>query len=336
MAEAPFDVTHGESTVTVTRWMQGIEPPPFWAKQLPKPGLVDRWQIIRFEAPCTVNHRCRRRAGRDRRAGGRSLAGRQRLWCSTPSRRRPRRTCHYFWAFVRNHRLTEQRLTTEIREGVAGIFREDEIILEAQQRAMDENPDRVFYNLNIDAGAMWARRVIDRMVAARPPHRAAGGGVSGMAEREADRSVSQTVRAQLALRDLILSGGLRPGERISELQAVETTGVSRTPVRMALVRLEEEGSAGGDPVRRLHGEGLFRARHSRFHRAARHPRGRWRRACRRARRVGARSGTAEGNASREIDELVRQDPISVEAFSSYVALNARFHALLAELSRSRR
>ena len=74
-------------------------------------------------------------------------------------------TCHYFWAFVRNHRLTSQRLTTEIREGVAGIFREDEIILEAQQRAMTENPDRVFYNLNIDAGAMWARRLIDRMAA---------------------------------------------------------------------------------------------------------------------------------------------------------------------------
>ncbi len=62
-----------------------------------------------------------------------------------------------------------------------------------------------------------------------------------MSERNPDRAVSQTVRAQLALRDLILSGGLRPGERISELGAVETTGVSRTPVRMALVRLEEEG-----------------------------------------------------------------------------------------------
>ena len=49
------------------------------------------------------------------------------------------------------------------------------------------------------------------------------------------------MRAQLALRDQILTGGLRPGERISELQAVETTGASRTPVRMALVRLEEEG-----------------------------------------------------------------------------------------------
>src|ERR1700739_730184 len=62
-----------------------------------------------------------------------------------------------------------------------------------------------------------------------------------MAERDVDRSVSQTVRAQMTLRDLVLSGGLRAGARISELQAVETTGASRTPVRMALVRLEEEG-----------------------------------------------------------------------------------------------
>ena len=51
------------------------------------------------------------------------------------------------------------------REGVAGIFRQDEMILEAQQRAIDSNPGREFYNLNIDAGAMWARRLTDRMVA---------------------------------------------------------------------------------------------------------------------------------------------------------------------------
>src|SRR5437879_9169805 len=62
-----------------------------------------------------------------------------------------------------------------------------------------------------------------------------------MSERDAERSVSQTVRAQLALRDMILSAPLRPGERISELQAVDITAVSRTPVRLALVRLEDEG-----------------------------------------------------------------------------------------------
>src|SRR5256885_11988607 len=52
---------------------------------------------------------------------------------------------------------------------------------------------------------------------------------------------SQTVKALLSLRDLILSGELKPGDRISELSVVERLGVSRTPIRMALVRLEEEG-----------------------------------------------------------------------------------------------
>ncbi len=155
-------------TVTVTRWMRGIEPPPFWAGQLQKPGLVDRWQIIRFEAPGTVNIDVGvAPAGTGAPEGDRSQGvNGYVLNTMTPE---TEKTCHYFWAFVRNHRLTEQRLTTEIREGVAGIFREDEIILEAQQRAIDENPDRVFYNLNIDAGAMWARRMIDRMIARESP-----------------------------------------------------------------------------------------------------------------------------------------------------------------------
>src|SRR6266404_6091434 len=97
-----------------------------------------------------------------------------------------------------------------------------------------------------------------------------------MSERDAERSVSQTVRAQLALRDMILSGRLRPGERISELQAVDITGVSRTPVRLALVRLEDEG----------------------------------------------------------LLQAIPSGGFMVKAFSAYVTMNARFHALLNELSAS--
>ena len=62
--------------------------------------------------------------------------------------------------------IDEQRVTTEIRDAITRVFGEDERIVEAQQRAIDENPDHVFYNLNIDAGAMWARRQIDAMVEA--------------------------------------------------------------------------------------------------------------------------------------------------------------------------
>jgi phenylpropionate dioxygenase-like ring-hydroxylating dioxygenase large terminal subunit len=168
VAEAPFDVTHGNRTATVTRWMRDIEPPPFWAAQLGKPGKVDRWQIIRFEAPCTiaidvgVAPTGTGAPEGDRSQGVNGMV----LNTITPEKDG---SCHYFWAFARNYRTSEQRLTTELREGVEHIFREDEEILEAQQIAMDENKGRVFYNLNIDAGSMWARRLIDKMIDQETP-----------------------------------------------------------------------------------------------------------------------------------------------------------------------
>ncbi len=37
-------------------------------------------------------------------------------------------------------------------------------MLQSQQIAIEANPDHQFYNLNIDAGTMWARKLIDRMI----------------------------------------------------------------------------------------------------------------------------------------------------------------------------
>ncbi|MEY4537447.1 MAG: hypothetical protein RL171_1598, partial [Pseudomonadota bacterium] len=34
VAEAPFVATHGDRTATVTRWMENIDAPPFWAGQI--------------------------------------------------------------------------------------------------------------------------------------------------------------------------------------------------------------------------------------------------------------------------------------------------------------
>src|SRR3954468_13053048 len=58
---------------------------------------------------------------------------------------------------------------------------------------------------------------------------------------EQDLGGSQAVKAQLRLRELILAGELAGGTRIAELAIVEKLGVSRTPIRAALMRLEEEG-----------------------------------------------------------------------------------------------
>ena len=177
VAEAPFVATHGDRSATVTRWMEGIDAPPFWAGQIEYArsyrGKVDRWQIIRFEAPCTVNidvgvaETGTGAPPRDGQPGDRSK-GVNGFVLNTVTPETDG-SCHYFWAFARNYCLGEQALTHRLREGVSGIFREDELILEAQQKAIDEHPDHRFYNLNIDAGSMWARKLIDKLVAAEQP-----------------------------------------------------------------------------------------------------------------------------------------------------------------------
>ncbi|MDK2836676.1 MAG: hypothetical protein PWP21_1453, partial [Thermosediminibacterales bacterium] len=43
------------------------------------------------------------------------------------------------------------------------------------------------------------------------------------------------------LREAIISGDLEPGERLMEMQLADEMGVSRTPVREAIRKLELEG-----------------------------------------------------------------------------------------------
>ncbi|HEY6344662.1 MAG TPA: GntR family transcriptional regulator [Bryobacteraceae bacterium] len=52
---------------------------------------------------------------------------------------------------------------------------------------------------------------------------------------------SQTGRTLLNLREMLLRGDFRAGDRISELPLVARLGVSRTPIRLALDRLAHEG-----------------------------------------------------------------------------------------------
>lgn len=146
-------------------------------------------------------------------------------------------------------------------------------------------------------------------------------------------STSQTVKAQRQIRELILAGTLPGGSRIAELIIVEKLGISRTPIRAALMRLEQEGlletlPSGGYAVKifserdvtdaiELRGmlEGLL------------------------ARLAAERgvSGTLLQEARRclvHIDEWLRAPTLSDDTFSQYVVMNERFHALLHEMADS--
>lgn len=166
---APFDVTHTERSVTLTRWMINIDPPPFWKKNLGIPGAhTDRWQIVTFQAPnvivgdvgVAVTGTGALQGDRSRGVNGAFLAA------ITPE---SDGTCHYFWNFVRTFKKDDAELTEAIKRAHVhegkGLYEQDFFVLEAQQVAIDQNPRLPFYNLNIDAGALWARRLIDEMIA---------------------------------------------------------------------------------------------------------------------------------------------------------------------------
>jgi len=144
---------------------------------------------------------------------------------------------------------------------------------------------------------------------------------------------SQAVKAQLRLREMILAGELPSGARIAELAIVEKLGVSRTPIRAALVRLEQEGLLqalpnGGFAVRTFSESDVSDAIEMR--------------------------GTVEGLAARlaaergapgvvladaraclaQIDVVLSQPALDDEAFLRYVTLNRQFHNLLSEMADS--
>ena len=146
----------------------------------------------------------------------------------------------------------------------------------------------------------------------------------------AEAGASQSVKAQLRLREMILAGELAGGARIAELPLVEMLGVSRTPIRAALMRLEQEGllhrlQGGGYAVRTFSETDVADAIELRGTMEGL------------AARLAAERGVAADVMAEteqcldEIDTVLAPRSLDDEGFSAYVALNARFHHLLSRM-----
>lgn len=72
----------------------------------------------------------------------------------------------HFWGVARNFNVSDTSLTESIRESQQQIFAEDVVVLEAQQKNLLAYPERRLMTLNIDAGGVHSRRLLDRMIAA--------------------------------------------------------------------------------------------------------------------------------------------------------------------------
>lgn len=153
-----------------------------------------------------------------------------------------------------------------------------------------------------------------------------------MSEDSAGTARQQTTKALSGLRDLILAGRIEAGERLSEVALSARLKVSRTPLRAALQKLEQEGlvitiPSGGYQVRYFSREDVIDAMELR----------------------GVMEGTAARLAAergappvrlnalleivRKLDEVISVYPRPLD-FERYAMLNEQFHHLLAELSGS--
>ncbi len=166
--EHPVHTTVEGDTVITSRYMDGIMAPPFWqaalrANDLPDDVPVDRWQISRFTPPSHVLINVGvALAGK----GGFEAAPQDKASAIVVDFITPEtETSHwYFWGFARHFKADDAELTSSIREGQGKIFREDLAVLEAQQQNLLANPDRRLLMLNIDAGGVQSRRVLDRII----------------------------------------------------------------------------------------------------------------------------------------------------------------------------
>lgn len=142
----------------------------------------------------------------------------------------------------------------------------------------------------------------------------------------------QSAKALLALRDLVLTGEIEPGERLSEVALAQRLNVSRTPLRSAMQRLEQEGlvtliPSGGYAVRSFSKQevrdaielrGVLEGTAARM--AA-------------ERGVSAAQIMALDEVVHQLDHVTQATTLDID-FARYELLNGQFHRLLWKLCES--
>ncbi|HYF42265.1 MAG TPA: aromatic ring-hydroxylating dioxygenase subunit alpha [Ramlibacter sp.] len=171
--ETPVTTKAEGDTVVTSRYMHNVMPPPFWRANLRGNHLaddvpVDRWQVCRFIPPSHVMIEVGvAHAGK----GGYDADPKDKVHSIVVDFLTPETetSMWYFWGMARNFNPRDKALTAQIREGQAKVFAEDTAVLEAQQRNLLRHPGRRLLSLNIDAGGVLSRRIIDRLIAQEQP-----------------------------------------------------------------------------------------------------------------------------------------------------------------------
>lgn len=178
--QAAISAETEESRVRVTRWMSDIPPAKAFIDYAGYNGNIDRWQVSEFTPPAYIYVN----SGTAPAGSGVSAAERrdsQGLWgfvvyhALTPE---TARSTHQFWAMAIEERMVAPAMRAEFKRQMLNIPLEDVAIYEAQQRAIDLDPDaqgdvRPRGMIAADKGLFAMRKILQQMHdAERAEHRA--------------------------------------------------------------------------------------------------------------------------------------------------------------------
>ena len=161
LMEAPIECRVEGGEVVVSRWMPGVEAPPFWRGALRQDGRVDRWQVCRFLLPAAVMIDVGVApvgAGATIDQHDQGVRGMV-VDFMTPA---SATSHHYFWGMARNFDVDDPGFTARFKAQQGAVFAQDRVILEAQQAAILANPDLSLAGYRIDEGGVRARQIIAR------------------------------------------------------------------------------------------------------------------------------------------------------------------------------
>ena len=162
VAEAPVEVKQEGEHLSVHRDIVGALAPPFFARQGNFKKPVKRWQTTNYLAPsiCVIEVGCNALEPGD----GLGMIEGAAHHLATPE---TEETTHYFFVFVRSHRLDDEPLSEFIRDSVNVTLGEDKMALELQHSVLSpaERDNPVVAAIAADSAPIRGRRILERQLA---------------------------------------------------------------------------------------------------------------------------------------------------------------------------
>lgn len=160
VTDTPLEVSVEGDTVRAQRMMINVDTAPIYKAARGLHGKIDRWQIFETMPPCYVKITLgAREAGANTPLGEPVHMVLNSLTPETDKR------IHYFWSTTRPWGLGDKKVDEIYRSMIEVAFNEDKLIVEEQQRLMDESAQELhFTNFPFDRAGQSARRILRRLM----------------------------------------------------------------------------------------------------------------------------------------------------------------------------